>query len=208
MGEGTRKTGQLQRLLNLASEGQDAAYKELINLAAERLQRLTATMLRPYPHLRRWEDTSDVFQTAAIRLYQSLSEVRPDSVRSFFGLAATQIRRTLIDLARHHFGPQGQAARHDSDPGADDGGGIVENEPAKTDRPETLASWAEFHEAVERLADREREVFELVWYGGMSQQEIASLLGISVPTVQRRFRTARRHLVAALDSDGPLGEER
>ena len=81
MGEGTRKTSQLQRLLNLASEGQDAAYKELINLAAERLQRLTATMFRPYPRLRRWEDTSDVFQTAAIRLYQSLSEVRPDSSR-------------------------------------------------------------------------------------------------------------------------------
>lgn len=208
MEDGTGNTTQLQNLLNLASQGEDAAYKQVINLAAQRLQRLTATMLRGYPHLRRWEDTSDVFQTAAIRLYQSLSEVRPDSVRSFFGLAATQIRRTLIDLARHHFGPQGQAAKHHSDAGASHGEGIVESEPATTERPETLASWAEFHEAVERLADREREVFELVWYGGMSQQDIALLLRISVPTVQRRFRTARRHLVAALDSDCPPGEER
>ena len=187
-------TAQLQNLLDLAAQGQDAAYDEVINLAAERLQRLTGKMLGGYPHLRRWEDTSDVFQTAAIRLHQSLSEVKPDSVRNFFGLAVTQIRRTLIDLARHHFGPQGPAARHHTDAGATHGGGIIENK-ATTERPETLASWGEFHQAVEQLADPDREVFELVWYGGMSQQDIVSLLGISVPTVQRRFRTARRHLV-------------
>ena len=207
MANGTGHTAQLQNLLDLAAQGKDAAYDEVINLAADRLQRLTATMLRSYPHLRRWEDTSDVFQTAAIRLHQSLSEVRPDSVRSFFGLAATQIRRTLIDLAKHHFGPQGQAARHHTDAGVSHGGSIIENEPAKTERPETLASWAEFHETVERLCHAQREVFELVWYGGMSQQDIAALLGISVPTVQRRFRTARRQLVMALDSECPLGEE-
>ncbi len=201
MEDGTGNTTQLQNLLDLASDGEDAAYEAAINLAAERLQRLTAKMFRGYPHLRRWEDTSDVFQTAALRLHQSLSEVRPDSVRSFYGLAATQIRRSLIDLARHHFGPRGQAAKHHSDPGANDGGGIVENEPAKTERPDTLASWAEFHEAVERLADPEREVFELVWYGGMVQQDIASLLNVSVPTIKRRLREARRQLAAVVDSE-------
>lgn len=207
MADGTSNTAQLQNLLDLAAQGRDSAYDEVINLAAERLQRLTATMLRGYPHLRRWEDTSDVFQTAAIRLHQSLSEVKPDSVRSFFGLAATQIRRSLIDLARHHFGPQGHAARHHTDAGVSHGGGIIENEPAKAERPETLASWAEFHQAVERLADPEREVFELVWYGGMAQQEIAALLGISVPTVKRRLRAARRQLHQALQGECPLDAE-
>jgi RNA polymerase sigma factor (sigma-70 family) len=208
MENGMGNTTQLQNLLDLATEGNDAAYDEIVNLAAQRLQRLTGKMLLSYPHLRRWEDTSDVFQTAAVRLHQSLSEVRPDSVRSFFGLAVTQIRRTLIDLARHHFGPQGQAAKHHTDAGASCGGGIIENEPAKADRPETLASWAEFHEAVERLSSPERGVFELVWYGGMSQQEIASLLGISVPTVKRRLRAARLHLHKSLQDDWPLDSER
>ena len=207
MVDGTGNTAQLQNLLDLAAQGKDAAYDEVINLSAERLQRLTGTMLGSYPHLRRWEDTSDVFQTAAMRLHQSLSEVKPDSVRSFFGLAATQIRRTLIDLARHHFGPQGQAARHHSDAGVDHGGGIVENEPTRTERPETLASWADFHEAVERLAGPHREAFELVWYGGISQQEIASMLGISVPTVKRRLRAARLELVKSLDGQSPLDAE-
>lgn len=207
MENGTGNTTQLQNLLDLAAEGEDAAYDEVINLAASRLQRLTATMLRNYPHLRRWEETSDVFQTAAVRLHQSLSEVRPDSVRNFFGLAATQIRRTLIDLARHHFGPRGPAARHHTDAGVDHGGGIIDNEPTQTERPDTLASWAEFHEAVERLPESERQVFELVWYGGMSQPEIASLLGISVPTVKRRIRSARLQLHESLQGECPLDGE-
>jgi RNA polymerase sigma-70 factor (ECF subfamily) len=197
-------TTQLQNLLDLASEGNDAAYDEVLNLAATRLQRLTGKMLRNYPHLRRWEDTSDIFQTAAMRLHQSLSEVKPDSVRGFVGLAATQIRRTLIDLARHHFGPLGSAAKHHTDAGGSHGNNLIENHPSTTERPESLASWAEFHEAVEELPEPERRVFELVWYGGMSQPEIASLLAISVPTVKRRVRSARIHLHASLRGENPL----
>jgi hypothetical protein len=46
-------------------------------------------MLRNYPHLKRWEQTDDVFQRAALRLYRSLGEVQPASPREFFGLATT-----------------------------------------------------------------------------------------------------------------------
>ena len=115
----------------------------------------------------------------------------------FFGLATTQIRRTLIDLARHHFGPQGQAAQHETH---DD------SHPVTHDSPESLESWASFHEAVDRLPDQEQEVFQLVWYGGLPQQEVASLLGISVPTVQRRWYRSRHHLQNALSGDHPSME--
>lgn len=93
-------TTQLQALLDKAGEGDQTAYDELIVQASDRLLKLTRKMLRSYPHLRRWEQTDDVFQNAVMRLHRSLSEVQPESVRQFFGLAATQIRRTLIDLAR------------------------------------------------------------------------------------------------------------
>ena len=106
---------QLQPLLDLAAEGSDEAYGELISQASERLLKLTRRMLRDFPKLKRWEQTDDVFQTAALRLYRSLAEVQPDSVREFFGLGTTQIRRTLIDLARQHFGPEGHGAKHHTD---------------------------------------------------------------------------------------------
>ena len=203
-------TSQLQALLDLAAEGQEDAYDELIAKASERLYKLTRKMLRNYPHLRRWEQTDDVFQNAAMRLHQSLSEVKPDTVRNFFGLAVTQIRRTLIDLARHHFGPEGQGARHhtDGDGKADESGGILQNQADDTARPGNLESWASFHEAVEQIPDDEREVFQLVWYGGMAQKEAASLLGVSVPTVKRRLHRARRILSKLLEGEFPsVGEE-
>ena len=56
------------------------AYGELIAKATDRLLRLTRKMLRNYPHLRRWEQTDDVFQRAAMRLYRSLGEVQPTSL--------------------------------------------------------------------------------------------------------------------------------
>ena len=198
-------TTQLQALLDLAAEGHDDAYSELIAKASERLLKLTRRMLRNYPRLKRWEETDDVFQTAVLRLHRSLSEVRPDSVRNFLGLAVTQIRRTLIDLARHHFGPEGHAAKHHTDGGraADEIDGVLQNEPDGTARPETLQAWGRFHEAVEQIPDEEREVFQLIWYGGMAQKEVASLVGVSVPTVKRRWHRARRILCESLEGEFP-----
>ena len=181
-------TTQLQKLLD------EQSYDQLVAVAANRLLLLTRKMLRAYPRLRRWEQTDDVFQTAVMRLHKSLSAVQPDSVAGFFGLATTQIRRTLIDLARHHFGPQGQAAKHETH---------HDSHPVTHDSPESLESWASFHEAVDRLPDQEQEVFQLLWYAGLPQQEVASLLGISVPTVQRRWYRSRHHLQIALSGDHP-----
>jgi RNA polymerase sigma-70 factor (ECF subfamily) len=180
-------TVQLQALLD---EGNDAAYGELLSIAATRLQKLAHKMLRDFPRLRRWEQTDDVFQTAALRLHRSLAEVKPESVRQFFGLAATQIRRTLIDLARHHYGLEGQGAKHES--GADNDKNI------ESESPESLASWAEFHEQVDQLPDDEREVFQLLWYSGTTQREAAELLGIAERTVLRRYCRARLQLKDAL----------
>lgn len=192
MVESLSNTVQLQALLD---QGDQRAYDELLSLASSRLQRLARRMLRDHPRLQRWEQTDDVFQMAALRLYRSLSDVQPQSVKGFLGLAAIQIRRTLIDLARHHFGPEGQAANYVSGTNKDHGG--------ETDSPENLAFWAEFHEQVEQLPDGEREVFQLLWYSGVTQLEAAQLLDISERTVLRRYHRAKLQLRNALyESDG------
>ena len=197
-------TAQLQALLDLAANGSVEAYGELVSRASERLLRLTRKMFQEFARLKRWEQTDDVFQTAALRLYRSLTEVRPESVREFFGLAATQIRRTLIDLARHHYGPEGHAAQHHTDGdgrAADDD--LLKRQADSADEPESLETWVLFHEAVERLPDQEREVFQLLWYAGVQQKEAAALLGVSVPTVQRRWYQAQHYLGAAVQGQPP-----
>src|SRR6476661_7110126 len=117
MSEPGSTTIQLQRCLDRLRQGDLVARNELLNHACERLRKLTRRMLRGFVRLRRWEQTDDVLHNAMMRLHRALSETAPESLRHFFNLAAMQIRRELIDLANHHFGPEGQGAKHDTDRG-------------------------------------------------------------------------------------------
>jgi RNA polymerase sigma-70 factor (ECF subfamily) len=164
-----------------------------LNIACERLRRLARKMLRGYPELRGWEQTDDVLQNAAMRLSRTLKQIRPDSVRSFINLAAVAIRRELIDLTRHYYGPAGPGRYH-VNPARSDGSGspVSPLEPGTdTDDPARLAAWTEFHDQVEALPDEEKEVFDLLWYQGLSQGEAAALLGVTERVVKYRWRSAR-----------------
>jgi RNA polymerase sigma-70 factor (ECF subfamily) len=162
-------------------------------------------MLAEFTRLRGMEETADVVQSASVRLLRALESAPPGSATEFYRLAATQIRRELIDLYRHHFG------RRDSSPRRQAGGCSADTPSAgvaggTTFNPDRLAAWTEFHEQVGRLPDDERTTFELLWYEGLGQAEAAAVLGVSVPTVKRRWMSARLRLQphvpgAAVDCD-------
>jgi RNA polymerase sigma-70 factor (ECF subfamily) len=197
-------------LLERANAAEEGAFDELAILATERLRGLARRMLRRYPHLRRWEETDDIFQAALIRLHRSLTEVKPDSRRAFFGLAITQLRRTLIDLARHYYGAHGDGANHHTDVvghAADDAGGPLALAVGSADEPDTLRQWTAFHEAIEALPEDERETFSLIWYGGLTQRAAAEVLAVSERTVIRRLNKARLALHEQLDGDRPGAAE-
>jgi len=177
-----------------------AARSALIDHACDRLLRLTRKMFHARRDLRRWEMTDDVFQCAMLRLHRALAEVKPESVRHFFNLAALMIRRELLDLAKHHFGPNGAAANHHTDgQPADDPGGAAHDHAEAAGEPEDLEDWSAFHAQVEKLPDEEREVVGLLFYKGLSQEEAAQLLGVSLRTVKRRWQSARCTLHEALN---------
>jgi len=191
---------QLQNLIDRAIQGDTAANDELLHHACDRLLRLTRKMFHGFPQLRRWEQTDDVFQNSMVKLHRALAEVRVQSVRHFFNLAAVQIRRELLDLARHHFGPEGSGANHHTDgQPADDVGGSLHIE---TGEPTDLASWRDFHSQIEKLSLEEQEIINLVYYEGLTQEEAAKVLGISFRTLKRRWQAAKVKLYEALKSDG------
>ena len=200
----------LQSLLDEVYGGNETAFGSLVGRVDSRMRELTRRMLRQYPGVRRWEDTDDVFQSALIRLHRSLEATQPESVRGFLGLAVTQIRRTLIDLSRHYFGVYGKGSHHHTDGqgrAADDPGAVLDRVTGKAfSEPVSLDEWTAFHEATQRLPDEEREVFDLAWYAGLPQSEIARLLGISVRTVIRRLHRARASLRQLLDHDNDSTE--
>ena len=196
----------LQQLLNAANDGDEAAYDHLLHHAVERLRRLARKMLRGWPDLRRWEQTDDLLQNAMLRLHRSLAEVKPKATRDFFNLAAVQMRRELLDLAKHHFGPQGGAANHHTDGhgrAADDEAGPLQQHTDDAEEPNTLDGWTEFHAQVEALSEEDRQVVNLLYYQGLPQEEAAAVLGVSVRTVKRRWQSARLALSEALKGEPP-----
>ncbi len=203
-GAGGRTMGQTTEagdLLGRLRAGDDSAREDLIRLAQGRFVALARVMLRRYPHVRRWEETDDLLQAALIRLHRSLAVVSPEGVPHFDNLAATQIRRQLIDLARSYHGPEGLGANHHTD-GADPGERLAQ-EPDGDGMPGSLEGWATFHEAVGHLPDEERQVMDLLWYRGLTHAQAAESLGVATKTVQRRWASARLMIRDALDGESP-----
>jgi RNA polymerase sigma-70 factor (ECF subfamily) len=195
MADGTDMTAEIQLRLDRLRSGDESARDELLDIARARFARLARRMLRGYPGVRRWEQTDDVLQNVAVRLWRALKEIRPESVQGFVRLAALQIRRELIDLARHYEGPEGPG-RHLRGAGPSGAGAAhgLPDSSSDTDDPTRLASWSEFHEAVGTLPDAERQVFDLLWYQGLTQREAGAILEITERVVKRRWRSARLRL--------------
>jgi RNA polymerase sigma-70 factor (ECF subfamily) len=198
--DATTSTTEIQLRLDRLRAGDESARDELLNLACSRLSRLARKMLRGFPRVQRWEQTDDVVQNAALRLCRALKEVQPASVRSFINLAAVQIRRELIDLTRHYEGPEGWGRHHHTPAGPSASSAAQEprDRSADSDDPARLAAWTEFHAAVEMLAHEQKEVFDLLWYQGLSQAEAAKLLGVTERVVRYRWRAARIELFQRL----------
>jgi len=112
----------------------------------------------------------------------------------FFGLAANMMRRVLVDYARS----RGRAKR---------GGGAVAVSlsqvdgvplPGETD----LLSIDEVLQDLERIAPRQCKVIELRYFGGLSLEETAEALNVSVGTVRRDWSLARAWLFREMSRRG------
>ena len=186
--------------------GDATARDRIIEICAERLRKLAHRMLARFPKVRRWQDTDDVFQNAALRLHRTLGRLRPEGPSDLLALAVTHIERELMDLARRHSGPQSYAANHGTNVAAATGDGagmlIVERlaspagdvcgmAPGGSESAEVIDRWTCFHAAIDALPAEQREVFRLAWYLGADQRTIARVVGCSERTVKSRWRAAR-----------------
>jgi RNA polymerase sigma factor (sigma-70 family) len=182
--------------------GDLAARDEILRHVQARLERLTRKMLQSYPRVKRWEETDDVLQNAMLRLLNALKNAPPQSTREFFGLAGLQIRRELLDLVKHYYGPEGEGAHHASIGGQTSDAGPPEKSD-HTHEPSGLAAWCEVHDKIKLLPAEEREVFDLLYYDGLTQAEAAVLLNVSVRTVQRRWDASLLSLHDLLQGNWP-----
>src|SRR5262249_8376302 len=202
MANASPQTTLLQAYLERMHAGDRAARDELFRQVGGRLERLTRKMLKGFPGVQRWAQTDDVLQSALVRMLRALQDVHPASMREFFALTTEQIRRELLDLARHYYGPQGAGTKHASLAG-DNGSRPPYEKPDPSTQPSLLAAWSEFHQQVSKLPADEREVVDLLFYQELTQAEAAGLLNVTVRTVQRRWQSALLKLHQILKGQWP-----
>jgi RNA polymerase sigma factor (sigma-70 family) len=177
-------TTTLRDLIARFQAGDNGALDVLIRRTEERLALFARRMLARFPAVQAREQSEDVLQNALVRLTRALRREMPGSVKEFFGLAAVQIRRELLDLARSHARRPAVGLTGDPRDPADDS--------TEMDR------WTALHEAVERLPANRREVFGLTFYHGWTQAQIAELLAISDRQVRRLWIDACLRLKEAV----------
>lgn len=104
----------------------------------------------------------------------------------FFAIAARLMRRILIDHAK---------AGHRNKRGG--GAAKLSLDEALVLSPESPAMLLDIHEALDRLAEldpRKAEIIELSFFGGLSHEEVATVLDMSVRTVYRELRLGKAWL--------------
>jgi RNA polymerase sigma factor (sigma-70 family) len=200
----------IQNCLDRLGQGDAKARDTLIEVACGRLQALAHHMLAGYPCVQGHEQTDDVLQNALMRLCRALGDAavlgQMQTARDFFRLAAVQLRRELIDLARHYrASPLAPAGL----PSETSGAGAIGGTPGQPGGgssldPARLAAWTELHERVRDLPEEEQEVFNLLWYQGLTQPEAAAVLAMPERTLKRRWQSARRRLYDLLGGELPF----
>jgi RNA polymerase sigma factor (TIGR02999 family) len=143
----------------------------------------------------RRDRTDHTLQATALvhEAYLKLVEQRSANWQSrahFFGVAAQVMRRILIDHARGHL-RQKRGGEFEK---------VVLDE-GLVSSPEQSAELLAVDEALERLAkldERQARVVELRFFGGLSVEEAAAVLGISPKTVKRDWSMAKAWLHAEL----------
>ena len=208
-------TIQMQSALDRLNAGDRSAKDDVIAVANDRLTKLSRAIFRgEFGSLGDTEGTVDVWHEAFFKLHKALDEIFPATPREFFGLAARNIRWTLLDMVRKAQGRKPKEDAGDSaakpprrpktflDGGAGDGilGQVADGDSID---PVDLVAWTEFHEAVQGLTKKYREVFDLVYYQGLTQQKVADTIGINVRTVKRYWLSAKLELVRKLDGRMP-----
>ena len=176
------------RVLEQVQQGNERAAEDLLPLVYEELRKLAAHKMAGEAPGQTLQPTALVHE-AWLRLTGDENKIW-DNRGHFFAAAAEAMRRILIDRARAK-SRQRRGSRAEHVP-------LEHVTIASDDPPETLLA---INEALDRLTARDpfkAEVVKMRYFIGLSQEEIAQALGVSVPTIRRHWAIARAWLYAEM----------
>ena len=182
---------EITQLLSDLRDGDNSAVDAIIPLIYDDLHE------RAHRYLRSERDNHTLNTTALVHeAYLKLigqQKVSWQNRAHFFGVASLVMRRILINYAK-----QKKAEKR--------GGGVtpetfLEDFVIHESRSEDILALDEALKRLSQLNERQGKVVELRYFGGLKNDEIAEVIGVSPPTVQRDWRFARAWLNRELQSD-------
>jgi RNA polymerase sigma factor (TIGR02999 family) len=178
------------QLLAAWSRGDQAALEALTPLVQQELHRLAARYMageRPGHILQ----ATALVNEAYVRLVD-WKDVRWQNRAHFFAMAAQIMRRVLVDVARtRNRAKRGRGQQHVSLSEAAELAGASDVD---------LVALDDALQGLEALDPRQSRVVELRFFGGLSLEETALVLGVSVATVRRDWSLARAWLYRELSA--------
>lgn len=182
---------QITQLLTRWSGGDERALEELMPLVYDELRRMAKAYMRRQPDGNTFQTTELIHET-----YLKLARNKGKELLNrshFFGVAAKAMRHILVDHARSkHAGKRG---------GWQEKVSLTDAVASATVQSGQVLA---LNDALDRLAaldHRKGEVVELKYFGGLTNEEAAEALHISVETVKRDWRFSRTWLLRELDAN-------
>jgi len=181
--------GDVTELLQAWCGGDDRALDQLLPLVEAELHELAHRYLAR-ERVGHTLQTTALVNEAYLRLVRQ--QVRWQNRAHFFGIAATLMRRILIDHARRiSYAKRGGGARPLS---------LDEACAVGPQRADELVALDDALRSLSRVDERKSRVVELRYFGGLSVEETAEVLGVHADTVTRDWRGAKAFLRREIES--------
>jgi RNA polymerase sigma factor (TIGR02999 family) len=190
---GNPSTHEITQLLVAWNHGDQAALEALSPLINQELHRLAK-------HYMAGERQGHLLQPTALvnEAWLRLIDWRNVEWRNrahFFGLAAQIMRRILVDFAR--------ARDREKRGGVEVRVSLSEAASVRAERRAELVALDDALQALEKLSPRQARVVELRFFAGLSDEESAEALGVSIGSVRRDWSLAEAWLFRELSRKEP-----
>jgi len=181
-------TSSVTQLLHDVRAGDRAAMDRLFPLVYSELRRLADSCLRRERTGHTLQRTALVHE-AYIRL---LGGSQPDyhDRAHFLGIAARIMRQILVDYARRRNAGKRSVAMQVP---------LLEASAASVERPSSMIELDDALSDLEKHDERKARLVEMRFFGGLTAEESAEVLGLTVPVVRRELRLAQAWLERELD---------
>jgi RNA polymerase sigma factor (TIGR02999 family) len=182
---------EVTQILNDWSGGDPKAQERLMPFVYDELRRLARSFLAQERGDHTLQPTALVHE-AYVRLVDQ-TRVNWQNRAHFYGIASRMMRRVLVDHARAHAAEKR-------------GGGAIRLsiEDVQVPLEQRAADFVALDEALEKFSqfdERKSKVVEMRFFGGLNDEEIAEVLGVTSRTVLRDWKKARLWLYRELSSD-------